>query len=371
MQKKEILEIKKLFTVENQNLTRIALCYVSSEKERLLLNTQTFMSFPEEEKHKYLNIFQKCLSGAHGKVLFDVRCDVEENQNLLNTVREEKLTNQEHLEELMDQMIESYQTAGNYLIVVAHGIYDVPMITTDHVQQEDASEQVYDYVLCAFCPVLLSDPGLSVNYEKMSIFERIREWVVTPPVNGVLYPAFQERCADLGSALYFAKKAKEKQENFLETVLNGEIPLTGEEEKEWFSKTFNQATGLVSSLDTVKNVQRNVIEHYMESGEVDSIDRADLCNIMELSGFDEEELACLETAYDAEVGRNNQMTLSNIQNLKYMEVEGDGFHIKLDADSTDQLEVIRKDGRLYLGLKLDSNDLVINGLACRLGRLQD
>ena len=53
MNKKEILELRKTFRPEECNISRIATCYVTSEKEKILEKSQAFLSLPEEEALKF------------------------------------------------------------------------------------------------------------------------------------------------------------------------------------------------------------------------------------------------------------------------------------------------------------------------------
>lgn len=54
----------------------------------------------------------------------------------------------------------------------------------------DASDEVYDYIMCTFCPVKLSKPGLSYHAEENSFHERIRDWIVEMPDAGFPLPCF-------------------------------------------------------------------------------------------------------------------------------------------------------------------------------------
>ena len=67
MNKKEISEIKKLFTPTHCAITRICGCYVDAEKNQRMKMKEAFLSLPEEEMFKYFNIFRKTLSGSIGK----------------------------------------------------------------------------------------------------------------------------------------------------------------------------------------------------------------------------------------------------------------------------------------------------------------
>lgn len=72
MNKKEISEIKRLFTPDRCPLTRICGCYVDAEKNKKSLMKEAFLSISEEEMFKYFDIFKKTLSGTVGKNMLDM-----------------------------------------------------------------------------------------------------------------------------------------------------------------------------------------------------------------------------------------------------------------------------------------------------------
>lgn len=51
---------------------------------------------------------------------------------------------------------------------------------------DDASDEVYSYILCSICPVDLSKPGLSYNELENLFQNRVRDWVVGKPELGFL-----------------------------------------------------------------------------------------------------------------------------------------------------------------------------------------
>ena len=93
--------------------------------------------------------------------------------------------------------------------ILVHDAYDIPKITSDGVENFDASEYVYDYILCSICPVKLTKPGLCYNAETNHIQDRIRDWLVQPPELGFLFPSFNDRNMDIHSLLYYSKNSDE------------------------------------------------------------------------------------------------------------------------------------------------------------------
>ena len=110
MNKKEISEIKRLFTKERCAINRICGCYVDAEKEKRLQFKEAFLSLPEEAMFKYFDIFRKTLSGTIGKNLVNMEFPLEQEmgdgtQKMLLALRDSELKEEELLEQFYDKMI--------------------------------------------------------------------------------------------------------------------------------------------------------------------------------------------------------------------------------------------------------------------------
>ena len=68
-------------------------------------------------------------------------------QDLLLGLKDSKLTDDSLVEEFFDKIISSYYYVGNYYIILAHGIYDIPGKASDGTTMHDASDEVYDYLI--------------------------------------------------------------------------------------------------------------------------------------------------------------------------------------------------------------------------------
>ena len=186
MNKKEISEIKKQFTPENCSITRICGCYVDGEKNKKTELKEAFLSLSEEEMFKYFEIFRKSLSGTIGKNLMNMEFPLDQEteggtQHFLMKLRESKLTDDALIESFYDRIIETYDYPENYYIILIHGVYDIPGKSSDGAEMFDASDEIYDHIMCCICPVKLSKAGLCYNVETNSIQDRIRDWIVEMP----------------------------------------------------------------------------------------------------------------------------------------------------------------------------------------------
>ena len=156
MNKKEVTEIKKLFTKERCCLNRLCGCYVDADKNKVVEFKEAFLSLPEEEIYKYLDIFRKSLSGTLGKNLLNMEFPLEQEmgegtQKSLLALRDSELKDDAMLDAFYDRIIETYYHPENYLILLVHGSYDIPMKTSDGLEMDDASDYIYNFVLCCLC----------------------------------------------------------------------------------------------------------------------------------------------------------------------------------------------------------------------------
>lgn len=245
MTKKDILELKKRLNKTDCSITRLCGCYVDGNKNKILTLSETFLNLDDDEFYKYLDLSRKCLSGAVGNNLLQLEFPMEEEepggrQQFLMGIKESGLKNEELLDRFYDLVIEHYDYAGNYLILLFKDAYDIITKTKDGLKL-DESEEVYDYLLCAICPVTLSKPGLGYREEENRIGARIRDWVVGAPDTGFIFPAFSDRSSDIHSLIYYIKDAKDSRPDFMAQVLGCGTKRTATEQKQVFSSIVKQA----------------------------------------------------------------------------------------------------------------------------------
>ena len=157
MNKREISEIKKQFKKDNNAITRICGCYVDAEKQIRTKLKEAFFALSEEEIFKYYEIFKKTLSGSLGKNLHNLEYSIhdegpESAHALLMKLREEKLADDETVDAFFEKVIETYDHGENYYIILIHSAYDIPGKAADGEELFDASEEVYQHLLCCICP---------------------------------------------------------------------------------------------------------------------------------------------------------------------------------------------------------------------------
>ena len=372
MNKKEILEIKKQFTPVNCAITRICGCYVDHEKNKKLQTKEAFLSLPEEEAFKYFDIFRKTLSGSIGKNLLNLDYSInKEDSNhphgLLMDLRESKLQDDTLLDLFYDSVIENYDYNENYYIVLIHGMYDIPGKASDGEEMFDASDEVYEFILCSICPVKLSKAGLSYDAQDNKIEDRVRDWVVDKPDKGFLFPAFNDRSTDIHSALYYSRKSDEIQPDMIENVIGAEMVTSADAEKDLFLYFIEEVLDERCDFKTVRNIHETLnalIEDYKYAPEPLSLGKSDIRKIFEDSGVPEECMEKFDSEFDFTFGRTKSVLATNISETKGFNVKTLDVTIKVSPDRADLVETMVINGRQCIVIAVDDH-VTVNGIEAR------
>ncbi len=372
MIKQEINEIKRLFTPSNCSITRICGCYVDGEKNKKTEFREAFLSLPEEEIFKYFELLRKTLSGSLGKNLLNLGFPTDSEaeggtQEFLYRLRESRLKDDALLEEFYDRVISSYEFVGNYLILLIHDAYDVPGKTTDGLTMEDASDTVFEYLLCSICPVVLSKPGLSYDAEINEFHNRMRDWVVNMPETGFLFPAFNDRASDIHSTLYYSKNPEEPHAEFAEGILGCPLSLSAGVQKETFQTLIEQTLGEDCEYAVVKSIHENLtemIEEHKEIPEPLTLGKTEVKHLLEKSGVEEEKLPDFEKLYDASAGEDTSLFVDNVASTRSFEVKTPDVVVKVNPERADLVNTMMVDGRKCLVIEI--NDQVeVNGISVK------
>ncbi|MSC56980.1 DUF4317 domain-containing protein [Lachnospira eligens] len=371
MTRKELNEIKSQYTLEDCGILRLCGCYVDGERNKITQFNENFLNLPEEEKHKYFDIFKKTLSGTPGKNLVDMKFNVdayadEGARTFLMNLRDSGLKDDRLLNEFYDRIINNYSYVGNYLILLINQVYDIPAVTTDNIEMDDASDEVYSYILCSICHVNLSKPGLGYDEEDNNFHDKKQNHMVDVPDVGFLFPAFNKRSADEDMTLFYTKDVSEFEDGLIDCLLDCAVPLPAKQQKETFTSLVNEALGEEADLEIVKNIHEN-LEQIIEEKKQESpapvmLDKTEMKDLLEKSGVKEEKLENFEEHFEMAAGEHGKLVASNVSSGKKFEVKTPDVVIKINSDKTDIVSTQVIDGRQCLVIQIDER-LEVNGIS--------
>lgn len=369
MNKKEISEIKKLFTLKNCSITRLCGCYIDGEKNIRSQWEQVFLTLPEEEIIKYLNIFRCVFTGGLGKDTVNMTVRRQEHSGMLQELRNTQIKDRDVLEEFYDFIIGNLEYTGQYAVLTAYGSYDIPGKTKDGQNLEDASEEVYEFFVTCICPVNLQKPGLVYNPERGSFTPLETARMLAAPLTGFLYPAFNDRSQDPDGALCYCRGMSDGGRDILEKLTGSRILLSAEEERAAYIGILETVLGQHTNMQEIKRVEetlREMKERHAGDPEPCSLGMEDMEVLLRDSGIDEARLGRLKEVYPVEAGPGARITLDNLGHMRAFTVEMEEGKLVLDPDHAYKAMVRELDGEKVLVMPLHGN-VEVNGIRIDTG----
>ena len=371
MNEKEIAEIRRRFRPDKSNITHVRGCYVNDKREIVSEFDQSLAMMPQEEGEKLLALLKRSLSGTLGKNLLDITfatrqvVDSEEHRRLM-LLRDSALNDQEGVEAFYRCVIDNLMLEGHYLILLAYDRYDVPYRSRDGERLVDASTEVFSYVLCAVCPVKMPKPALCYDIPENAFHSMKIDWLVAPPELGFLFPAFDDRSANLYNALYYTKSLEESHKEFVDAVFHTEIPEPAEVQKETFHVVMQEALEKECSLEVVQTIHEelcSMVEEHKASKEPEPlvISKRVVQGVLESCGVSGERLEAFSEQYDARFGADSSLSPRNVVNQKQFEVKTPDVTIRVNPERKDLVETRNIDGTNYILIRAEGG-VEVNGI---------
>ncbi|WP_031548169.1 DUF4317 domain-containing protein [Oribacterium sp. FC2011] len=377
MDKKSVSEIKsKCFNKNDCRIDRMRACYVNEEKEKISAFHDMFLQLEEAERSKYCEIFKRSMSGKFGRNLFNVEFPAAEempggHQEFLYRLKKSELKDDALVEEFFDKIIGTYSYPGKYLIILSHGVYDIPLKLKDQTILEDASEYVYSFILCSICPVELLREGLCYDAAAQTFMSRTNDWGVKNPESAFLFPAFNFRNMDIHNSLYYTRHPEERHEEIVLDILGTELSRTEKDQQHVFREIIETTLSGDCTFETVRSISEEVNEMIRENqNDKDSDDHVELGKgeikrLLASNGASEEQLHQFERIYEEAVGDDNSpLVAENIQDQKHLVVKSLTMKLDIKSESADLVETRVIDGREYLLIPI-ADDIEVNGIKIR------
>lgn len=373
MNKKDIAEIKRRFNLEHNNITCIRGCYVNKQGEVISSFTRSLVNVPQEEAEKYLAIFKRTLSGTQGQNLIDIEFLPEDilrspEHQLLTALKDTALKDEEIVDAFFQQVISSVKMEEHYLILLMHDGYDVPRRKPEDGSLDAAiSDEVFHYVLCSVCPVKLTKPALSYDAGRNDFRSKEADWVVCPPEMGFLFPAFEERAANIYRALYYTRDMADTHESFVDTVFHANPPIPAAVQKETFQQVLQYALQDECSYEVMQAVHDQVMEKLEEQkadkrAEPLKLTKYDVTDALAECGVSAGRMEAFHDSFDKAFGDQARLDAVNIVSAKQFELRTPAVVVKVDPGRSDLVETRQIDGHPYILIRADEG-VEVNGVS--------
>ena len=364
MIQKEVSELRRRFRPDKNAISRIYGCYVNTNREIISYLNEPVGLMTQEESEQYLGLLKKAISGTLGKNLVDIVFSTQqvadsEEHRLLMALRQSALKDTAAREAFFQRVIQSLDMGDcNYLILLAHDAYDVPYRGKDDDLQPDASDQVFSYLVCAICPVKDGKPALGFFAGENEFHSCMAKQIIGQPELGFLFPAFDNRSANLYNALYYLRKPEVSHPEFVEAVFRAELPMTSVEQREAFCGALQEALEEDCSVDVVQTVHerlRELVEGHKEAKipEPLEVSAREIGQFLRDAGISDQRVQQFCQQCDERFGKQSPLRPENLVDCRRFQLKTESASVTVDPAQSYQVEGRILEGRKYLLIPAD------------------
>ena len=373
MNQRELNELRRRFKPDRTAISKVYGCYVNSSRQIISYVDAPLGLLSQEEQEMYLNLLKKSLSGALGRNLIDIEfstrqvADSDEHR-LLQTLRQTELQDPNARESLYRRIIDAIDMGeSSYLILLAADTYDVPHRSRDDQEVPDGSDTVFRYFVCAICPV--KDPTLALQYSDQDKEFRGSSTghIALPPVLGFLFPAFDDRSANIYNALFYSKDTAQLHQEVIDAVFCIQnAPMSPQEQQNVFTSALTETLEKDCSYDVVQAVHeqlRGRIQEHKDSRDPEPLTLSvrEVGDVLTGSGVPEEKAEAFQEACRRQYGQDAALNPRNIIEAGKFQITTPEVKITVPPEYSYMVETRIIDGRRFILIPADDG-VEVNGI---------
>ncbi|MCI9267683.1 MAG: DUF4317 domain-containing protein [Lawsonibacter sp.] len=374
MNQKEVSELRRRWRLEKNAVSHIYGCFVNANKEIIADLDESLGMMIQEEGEQYMSLLKKTLSGGLGKNLIDIVfstqqvMDSPEHRQLME-LRSSRLKDGQLRRQFYQTVTDSLDMGGSgYLLLLACDSYDVPRRGRDGEEQQDASEEVFTYLLCGICPLKLGKPELNY-YPGDNEFHCAVSQTVAPPELGFLFPAFDDRAANIYNALFYARKADELHQEFIDAVFRTEPPMSAGEQRETFQSALAESLEDGFNVEIVQAVHEQLTDRILRHKESKdpeplALTARDVGSILQDCGVTQERVEDFRKRCDEQFGADAALSPANLIDAGRFQLKTAQAVVSVAPENCYLVETRIINGRKYILVPAEE-DVEVNGLAVR------
>ena len=374
LNEKEVAEIRRRFNPQKTNIIGVHGCYVNENREIVAEFNQPLAALTQDETESMLALLKKLLSGGLDRNLIDIEFSNEqvlggEEHKRLLKLRDSALCDEPELKALFSDIIETVRVEGAYLILAAADNYDVFTYREDGKKDEDSTE-LFKYFLCGVFPVKMTKPQLSFAAFDNTFKNIVANSVIAAPLLGFMFPAFDDRAANIYNALFYTKDSAANNSEIIDRLFKAEPPMPAAEQRETFNSLLNGVTNDENNLEIIKNIQDEIggmITEHKESREREplAVSRDDICDILRSADMSDEKIETFKAGFDESFGEKARLNPQNLVETKRFELTGADISIKINPERGELVKTQVIDGVKYILIRADE-EIEVNGVPIKI-----
>ncbi len=370
MTDKDLREIRRRFRPDKNNITYIRGCIVNSTKNIVANFSQPLATVSTEESEKLLAVMKKTLSGSLGTNLLTLNFSTKqvegsEEHGLLSALRSSGLKDEEALNKFYAKVIDSVKFEGGFAILIAYDTYDVFSYLKDG-GKNDVSSQMFPYIICSICPIKPLSTGLYFKNEDNLLRSVSLQTVLGSTELGFMFPAFDNRAANIYSTLYYTRDISNIHSDFIQNLFNVDLPMSAAEQKENFGCCLKDTLIDECDFEVVKTVHEQVaelIEEHKNSKDDEplALSKETLQTVLQYAGIEQEKVEEFGTKFDEQFGKNAEIAPKSIVEVNKFQLETADVSIKVNPERKDLVSTQIINGVKYILIRAEGG-VELNGI---------
>lgn len=380
MNKKELAGLRKEFKLDTFKLNINELYNVYLKKDNGAIVHQElhyFDKLDEEMKELYLKNFKKVLTGAFDTKLFELKFQdtgyENSTQSILYNLNNSDVGEDiaENTNKIIEKLIQVYNYDTDVVVtfVKAEYMMNFNKKGAEYDEGGDDIVQAFKFLLCTINKIDVPKRALRFDFKQKEFnIDSPNDAVINlnAPVSGFVFPTISCGEPDINGVLFYNGKSGELNESFIEGVLNCEVRMDAETERETFQTILQNAIGDTIKPEMMQDIYERINEVSAacdeESGEVPVVNIDHVKGILEDIGVGSTNE--LELAFDTYVGKQYDFKVENIVpdfNSKSIKITSESANIMLTPKDLSSIRQVKdKNGRKCLLIEL-TDDVVIDG----------
>lgn len=373
MNKKEISEIRRRWKPDYDNISEVFGCYVNAAGQIITELDMGVGLMDADEAEMYLKILKKVFSGTMGKNLIDIEFTTDQVESgdehrLLMALRDCHLRDEGLRRAFYERVIESVEMGETgFVILLAEDTYDIPYKGADDSIFSEGASEVFPYFVCAVCPVKDAKAALSYKPSEQNFRSASTGSVLAAPDFGFMFPAFDDRTANIYGLLYYSRNTLDIHDEFIEKMFAAErAPMSAGVQKAVFGNMLSSTLGDSCSLEVVKAVHTDIAERLEvhkdnKDPELPELYLSEMEALLEDHGVPDEKIDNFRESCEKEFGESPVLNPGNLVNTKRFDMETTGIKIRIDPEYAYEIETRIIDGRRYILIPADDT-VEVNGI---------
>lgn len=260
MLKKDVDHFRRNLKLDNHLLTihELLNVYIVKDSSDIYFKQRvSFAMLSRDEQDLFIQNFRRTLMGQIDQKLFPLRFkdsdDLTSQSILYKSLSAESDVWEENMVAFVEKMLEGQPYEEDTVFTFVRGEF---VATSDRATASEEGETdafVNPFILCTINATKMSDSELLFDYVEKEFTYHVEVNPVIDlqaPINGFLFPTFQEGIANVNELLYTTRKAYVLDHFLLDEVLQVEEGATAEDEKFIFSEVVKRVAG--DQLNTQK-----------------------------------------------------------------------------------------------------------------------